>query len=407
MIEDEDKNEEEEENTLSALVHVLMRLPTDVPNLSKFSMSDFYMYSDALLPHISSTICSFLHLSYVSTDSAAITAQALLHLAGLPRLTDLMTRLHSNDGGAIMAALKAPFDRVYFPELRSLKLVYQDSFPVVSALIRATHSPNLEELDVEFLHPHIPVQDLKDVFWALAERASRNRLTRLRVANLAVPSPATFTSTQPVIDGDILAPLTMLDGLTILIFHISTVPFFITDETFGRLVRSWPKIQELRFGNHFPPTTSGRPPATLNALVFIVHHCPYLDTLMLPLNPHSGALADSVAIREAHSVLRREQRALTSLNIGRSPIDGKDVVPAAAFLSGLFPALKNIHNSLAYMDDLIGEDVPYEERLRICREAHYREQWEMVLELHPGFVMVREEEREWARVRSAIRSSQK
>ena len=94
-IEDEDKNEEEDKSTLSALVHVLMRLPTDVPNLSKFSMSDFYMYSDALLPHISSTICSFLHLSYASTDSAAITAQALLHLAGLPRLTDLMTRLHS------------------------------------------------------------------------------------------------------------------------------------------------------------------------------------------------------------------------------------------------------------------------------------------------------------------------
>ena len=58
------------------------------------------------------------------------------------------------------------------------------------------------------------------------------------------------------------------------------------------------------------------------------------------------------------------------------------------------------------MDDLIGEDFPYEERLRICREAHYREQWEKVLELHLGFVMVREEEREWAWVRSAIRSSQ-
>ena len=402
----------EDKDTLPALVHVLMRLPTDVPNLSKFSMRGFCSSSDALLPRISSTICSFRHLSYVSIEPAAITAQALLHLASLPCLTDLMTRLLSSDGDTIVAALKAPFDGVYFPKLRSLKLVYQDSFPVVSALIRATHSPNLEELEVTFRHSHIAVQDLKDVFCALAEHVSRSRLTRLQVraAHLTASSPETLTSKQPVIDEDTLAPLLMLDGLTTLIFDIPTVPFFITNRTFGRLAHSWPKIQELHLGNQFPPTTSGRPPATLDALIFVAHFCPHLKTLTLPLNPHPDVLTDSRAMREAHPVLHGEHRALVSLNIGRSPIDGSEVAPAAAFLSGLFPALKDIDDSFAYGEDLIGEedleDYPLEEILRIHREVQYRTQWEKVLELHPKFVMVRKQEREWGRARSAIGSPQ-
>ena len=396
------------QDTSTAYVHMLRRLSTDVPDLSIFSINPIFGFSNIFVSHISSVICSFRYLCYVSTDSVPITSQALSHLAALPCLTVLRTRLLDRDKDTFITSFKAPFGEVCFPQLRVLVLVRQDSLPVLSALIRATSSSNLQGLNVELKHADIPVHDLRDVFCALAEGPSRNHLTDLRIANFTMAGPA--KPTQPVVDEDILAPLAMLDSLSSLIFDTPTVPFFINNKTFGRLVRSWPKIRRLHLGLTFPPTPSGRAPATLDALIFVSHFCPHLLTLTLPLNPRSSMLMGGVVMRERRPALCAERHALVALDIGRSPISSNDVLPTAAFLSGAFPALKDIDTEFACEDELDNEDLSSEERRRIGRTVRYRRHWNRVLELHPEFVIVRKQEREWGRRRrgpacSPVRSS--
>ncbi|KAH9856790.1 hypothetical protein C2E23DRAFT_749878 [Lenzites betulinus] len=337
---------------------------------------------------ISTQLCSFHHLTDVRTNAIPIKPSALLHLAKLPCLQALKTKMDERASSDVQ--LLAMFDHAegkgYFPQLLTIDIIHQYKITPIVALLRAISSCNLQTICLTVNGGAVTSAELgKAVEMVATQRWSKS--LRTITANVTGQKDEKRGS----ITISTLLPLFILHDLSTLVVT-SSLPFSINNIALHVMAAAWPAIHRLQLGPEWS-ADAAPPRATLAGLIPFAHGCPQLRSLSVALN------TDTKHISSSYEYLRPgrgfEQRRLTSLNVGWSPIT--DPAAVAAFLSDLFPKLWNIECAFPFEEDAWEEGVEAAGRAQILADAQHRENWSLVSDTYlPQFVEVRRCERRWA-----------
>ncbi|KAJ7104816.1 hypothetical protein C8R44DRAFT_886856 [Mycena epipterygia] len=161
----------------------------------------------------------------------------------------------------------------------------------------------------------------------------------------------------------------------------SPVGFDLDDVTIWEMARAWPQLQILTLT---ADSTSAHQASrmTLDGLRAFAQHCPQLGHLTITLTalvvPAFGGIGGAP---------RPQQTRLVWLHVGGSPISTPSQV--AGFISGIFPALKNIMSANIKPDEDDEEDEDQD-------DDNDGERWSEVKRLLLAMQALREEERCWA-----------
>ena len=114
------------------------------------------------------------------------------------------------------------------------------------------------------------------------------------------------------------------------------------DKTIVNLARAMPKLEDLRLGG--PPCTT-HTGVTVNGLIGLAHRCPHLSKLRIHFQAFTLAEVAAGATMPSPSdepVSRREDCALTDLEVGETPIPAGSELTVALILLQIFPHVLNV-----------------------------------------------------------------
>ncbi|KAI1790175.1 hypothetical protein LXA43DRAFT_1017743 [Ganoderma leucocontextum] len=373
---------------LSIYDWMLSKMQEKCPDLLFFNA--FYSpWFNAMATALSNALPSFRQLISVQVTLIPLTPQAVLHLATLPNLTDVGFKIDDSCDAESLALFTNTSSKDYFHKLRTFSLVHQRNAAVPNAVMRSVSSPAVHIIRISVHYWEIPVEEVKDLLYTIANRPGYNRL---RSVSVSVHGVAEKDGT---IREEDLMPFYKLKNIVDLELTIQA-RFAVTNEMLRSMASSWRKIRRLHLGlgpgcSAWRTDDDAEPLASLGGLISFAHLCPHLHTLALSVRPVlSSAHAD---VRPS---LGRPHRALQGLNVGYSKIEEKQVLPTAVFLSDVFPKV-DIDCDWAFEENAWeDEELTEADRDEILAEAVYRDRWNRVTwHLVPALAKVRKQERKW------------
>ncbi|RPD62500.1 hypothetical protein L226DRAFT_610953 [Lentinus tigrinus ALCF2SS1-7] len=385
-----------EENENKRLAFDLRQMFVDLHKYSPHLMYlTFFALGDGTPPPgthtaILESICLFQHLVRIST-ATPLNLQALAHLARLPSLRVLEVHI---DQALVEEDDFAPLfvipHKQFFPHLRDIQLTHQHHINPITILLRCISSTHIRTISVSVPQFRSPYQQVKECITVIGLCTAPKEITKVVLSicpdSLEPPDVDTF-------DQDALTPLLMLQNLTYLALHPGCA-FLLDNADCHRMADMWRNIEVLKLGPELAQKTSQ---VTLEALVWFAFLCPRLRELSIFLDADAKRLPR--LLFTARPGLGREQTALTSLYVGKSPIDGE--VAVAGYLSDLFPNLHDLECDWECEDSYAQEDweeLSEEEQEIVIAESVIHRRWtDAIYTLLPKFVLVRKQEREWAR----------
>ncbi|KAI9058491.1 hypothetical protein FKP32DRAFT_1597588 [Trametes sanguinea] len=384
-----------------------------VSNLSSLDLQ-VTAESDPILAAIDTTIMSFNHLVSLKLgghtqsswgDHVAVTPRMFAHIASLPHLQSLHISVDESSWTPDQLLQPSGF---LFPSLREL-IAAAPTLAQLCELLHAIMSPALDDLAVSCLHG-ASSSDISALITTVAGTKAWKDLRRLRLWVDNMPSSQSPRFGPPhstPLDDEALLPLLNLPKLRHLSLRTSC-PFDIDDMLLDKIAATWRNLVHLtlkmqsNWADAWARTNvesagnggrQSRPRATLLGIASVAFGCPDLEELDLEFTadtrtiPHFPRKASQLVTGPSRCCLNR-------LFVGKSPID--DPCAVAAFLSGLFPQLRDLHNSWPSAMNLFAREVE-EGGENEEEEETYRWCWDSVPELIAGFVGIREEERRWKR----------
>ncbi|KAF8870457.1 hypothetical protein BD779DRAFT_1792006 [Infundibulicybe gibba] len=291
----------------------------------------------SLLPTLGMRCPSLVHFELSTPDCYPDVGQQMKSL--LPQwsqLETLVTQYLPEESLRIAAAL---------PHLRSFTLShadveYGDASSLTLGADAATNSP-LRKFTFSLFGPDPPVW--RDLFATLAGLRNKGKLTTIYIDDFAVSNDGYGPSTA-----DELRLLFPLPSLTHLILR-TCCGFDIDDAFMHEVAAAWPCIHTLNIEaaeilQQFAPRQ-----LTLQGLAPLAERCPNLQDLTVHINVAHICSNHFDACSNFDS-----KSCVDYLDVGRSPILRKSVPWAAAYLSTIFPKLRDVH----YVSDYGGLERP-------------------------------------------------
>ncbi|KAF8870458.1 hypothetical protein BD779DRAFT_537688 [Infundibulicybe gibba] len=318
----------------SVQISLLPTLGTRCPSLVHFELSTPDCYPD-IGQQMKSLLSQWgqletLIIYYLPEESLRI-------VAALPHLRSFTLSRADDDYGDAFSP--TPGTNA-FPALQDLSITA--SSPVLCInILKAAKNCSLKEFTFSLFGTNLTVW--RDLFATLAELCNKGNLTSISVDDLVVQAEEQDPGTA-----DELRLLFPLTGLTRLVFT-TRCGFDIDDAFMHEMAGAWPRMHTLNIGaaEIFQPFEPQR--LTLQGLAPLAELCPDLRNL-------------TVHINVAHICSNHFDACLGSgsgscvdyLDVARSPISKESVPWAAAYLSALFPKLRE----LQYEDDYMGFEQP-------------------------------------------------
>ncbi|KAI0328992.1 hypothetical protein GY45DRAFT_1280579 [Cubamyces sp. BRFM 1775] len=371
------------------------------------------------------------------------------HCAQLPSLTELHLQFEdppSPHDWRLQVSSQIPPGTFGFPRLVEFDAAV-GTLALFTQLFSFIGSPALEILSIRS-DGNITRDELHPFFAALATLPAQESLRTfdLRATGdvVGTPSSSGCPKHPAPIDVETLEPLLYFSSIQQIVIDLRC-PFDLDDALFEKMAKRWPNLDCLsvsgecdrRFGSghdaqpecHAPTDTEGqsprggetfsdsalaapckgaaawrmRPRATLLALFYFARHCPKLMALQLELDANLALIHPSLVLK---SIVRESPNLCGTLCLGHSPIE--DPYAVAAFLSGIFSALRTIDTSWpnqrhAYypghderpVEDAMGEAMPGGEWWQ--KSDVYGKLWKIAQRQFNVFARVRKEERQWRR----------
>lgn len=349
---------------------------------------------------------------------------ALASLARLPQLSSLRCDIGASFRTSKFAARLAAGDGVEppFPALRELEIAVP-TLALPTDLLRFFESPRLAKLTITAL-AYVPRSQVLPFFLAITRMRAQEHLRELHVkVERLRPTTRLAEDVQSLpwpIGKETLAPLLLLPGLEELDLNLCC-RFDVDDELLELLARSWPKLKCLSFrptsptswglpeapepplvsvvdigegaaiggrasdaplmmldGN--PAMTWPRPRATLFGLRAFAQHCPQMRQVALEVDADMSRVLPS-RLETCARPQYVPNGTLHSLSVGLSPIG--DPYAVAAFLSDVFPAVREIYSDWGDVNDCQGD------------AGRFDDEWDDVQEYLPDFLAVRLQEGRW------------
>ncbi|KAL1950545.1 hypothetical protein VTO73DRAFT_5669 [Trametes versicolor] len=388
------------------------KLINTAPQLQKLSMIIEPMGSSrTMVATASSAICHLEHLVSLELRSNACVLRpgALASLARLPQLSSLRCDIGASFRTSKFAARLAAGDGVGppFPALRELEIAVP-TLALPTDLLRFFQSPRLAKLTITAL-AYVPRSQVLPFFLAITRMRAQEHLRELHVKVERLRPTARLTedvqSLPWPIGKETLAPLLLLPGLEVLGLNLRC-RFDVDDELLELLARSWPRLECLSFrptsptslglpeapepplvsdaplmmldGN--PAMTWPRPRATLFGLRAFAQHCPQMRQVALEVDADMSRVLPS-RLETCARPQYVPNGTLHLLSVGLSPIG--DPYAVAAFLSDVFPAVREIYSDWGDVNDCQGD------------AGRFDDEWDDVQEYLPDFIAVRLQEGRW------------
>ncbi|KAF7328124.1 hypothetical protein MVEN_02569400 [Mycena venus] len=210
------------------------------------------------------------------------------------------------------------------------------------------------------------------LYSSIAENCPRATLRSLHVGSAVLIVLTNQRAQRQIIRDEMIRPLLSLAALTSLCLY-SRDGFNLDDATLSDMAASWPNMEDLdlRVLSDYDGFT---PRATLYSLYAFARHCPRLTTLTI--------VFDATVVPSTNDA-EIVQGALTCLSLGRSPISAT-AADVAAFLCGLFPALRELHTG--YWDPGPGGDSDEDDDDFVGDRVIHHRRWKQVERLLPAHV---------------------
>lgn len=227
------------------------------------------------------------------------------------------------------------------PNLIGIDFAYEDSLDWLQGLRGAM----LEKLEaVHFLSHSEQIGDLLEEFKSVA-------LTTSIPATLLKFTLFTSSSWDPNYRS--LLPFTQLKELLIEFSCDDRCSSRIDDDIIMDLARAMPKLQLLRLGGVPCETTGG---ITVKGLIALTRGCRHLSKLRIHFL--AASLAETATGVEVpapgdEAVIRRQDCALTDLEVGKTPIPAGAVLKVAIALLQIFPRLLDIKSDYKRWEEVV------------------------------------------------------
>ena len=290
---------------------VLSCIENYAPELEGLDLGSYKMDCNAACVEncrlLSAFVCKMKNLTQLACGSLALSDEAILHLASLPRLQSLQTPNTVDD---IMRSIKVHHDLEQpFSSLRRLSVRgYGDlkSFAKFIACIRPAH---MRSLALSF-EKSSPALDVGEAFSALHESSSHQELRELSFTDEgSVPSPSSSTK-RFVIDEWVLGTLFAFTNLTKFELTFKAV-FALTDVHMKEMATAWPRLRSLQLGSL---SGWGQPSGiTLHGILHLLAGCRELEYLGISIDVSPTSLPPLSTITPQHVNKR-----ITYLHIGDS-----------------------------------------------------------------------------------------
>ncbi|PIL22650.1 hypothetical protein GSI_15342 [Ganoderma sinense ZZ0214-1] len=371
----------------SSYESMLSKLQESSPDLLFFN-ANFTPWFTTMASALSNALPGFRQLASIQVTVIPLTPQAVLQLATLPNLTDIGFKIDDRCDAESLELFADTSSKNYFHKLRTVSVDHQKNAAIPNIVLRSISSPAVTVIRVSINSFDVRIQEVKELLSTIANRPGHRRLRSVNVTVHGLPEKDT------VLDEDDFVPFYKLTNLVELELSVPT-RFALTNEVLRSMAMSWRKIRNLQLG---PGTFCRRadddaqPLVTLVGLISFAQLCPNLSSLGLALRPVPG-----YAHKGVRPSFGRPHRALRNLHVGHSKIEETQVLPAALFLSDVFPKV-DIDCDWPFEESAWedGVDFTEAEREELLAEAVYRDRWNRVgWQLVPALAKVRKQERKW------------
>lgn len=379
-------------NDCTKNLYCIQALPRICPGLSVLQVRAQYTPRRPLVTAVPEVITAFQDLTHALVGDILLDFPSILHLAKLPNLEVLNACLCDEIKQADVQSLTSASTnrQAYFPSLEKISLNHR-SLSLPTSLLKAASSRELKEVSFSTsmqLDFTCTSEDVSELFHELSRHTLLTHIiisVRSRVAHLQVTG-------QPFTEAT-LKPLLLLHSLSHLDLDIAH-PLDIDDAFVASMAFAWHNLTKLslcvrpRPGIPLDPFALRQTP-TLFSLLSFVQWCPELAWLGLPVNTDLSRGPDKLRL-ETRPGGGRVLEKMVHLDVGMSVV--REPVPAAAFLSDLFPRLEVLQNQWMGVrkEDLRPDLIEY-----AGWPGEIDARWGEVSDLIDEFAALRKEEREW------------
>jgi hypothetical protein len=263
---------------------------------------------------ISKAICSWNQLHTLSVKE--LTPVAFTHIATFPDLQNLVLKDVRNSQAMVFPAFA-------FPSLKSLEIGCKDVQFCID-IVKALSSCCLTSVRFKFVIS--PSDVIRFIDFLASTHTFHTSLRKI-----------TFYDITRALSGlrygkAILSSLFVFSNLTSVNLTFDSL-HDIDDNVMETLCKTWPRLQYLSLDNF----SWGIPVMTLMCLVPLATFCLELEELRLDFD---ARFDDSLLEDHVSSWVGVRNTSLCSLNVGRSPIDGRGTQLVLKFLQDIFPNIK-------------------------------------------------------------------
>ena len=259
--------------------------------------------------------CNLDALRYIIVDSA-LTKEA----------SQVVFQLHDLSGLWLVLLEPTPLPAVSLPNLTRLDVNYRDDHDWLQAF-RGAKLSKLTEVSI-----HADCDRIGNFLEAfeLSLASSASTLSEFAFYTSCSWNPSYYS----------LLSFKQLKELTIEFSCENGCSSSMDDETIITLAQAMPKLETLQLGDVPCQAPSN---VTVQGLIALAHHCPYLFTLRIHFQPDSlaAALADEVILvpSPGKSHLLQDDCALATLEVGEIPLPHHCFLPVVLTLLRIFPRL--------------------------------------------------------------------
>ncbi|KAI0078021.1 hypothetical protein K474DRAFT_1661062 [Panus rudis PR-1116 ss-1] len=354
----------------------LSELPTTCPRLTKLKLSEDWLPTPELKDDITKLFREHHTLRAVWVCEELLNAESWQAIVNHPSIDSLHISFAFPDE-VNTDTLDWISESHTFSNLRTLAIEGRTLHESLN-FFKNKQFPEVCALEVMYQDPPTEM-GLEKFFNVIAESFSHTTLS-----NIHIISPRNSGLVGANVQGVTFRPLFVFRELLEARFLDQNWMLSLDDAAFDAIAQAWPKVRYLHFAQTYRSMQNGLIKATIQSLLSIAKHCPFIQSLSIPFDASSAPKS-----RFDRDVVPREGTQSDSLAIlfaRYCPIaNAQDV---ASFLSDIFPNLRLIEYGQQTLLGPVDDEYLYEEEFSL---------WGSVARWTPIYGAIRAQERQWNR----------
>ncbi|KAH6906484.1 hypothetical protein BKA70DRAFT_1287748 [Coprinopsis sp. MPI-PUGE-AT-0042] len=224
-----------------------------------------------------------------------------------------------------------------FPKLTELSILSPigPDLQVVQNLLSRSQCPSLLDLEVLISGDTPTEQSFRTLFTCIAENCNTSRtLSKMYIIQIyGNNNTNTFGRDDMEMRFETIKPLTCFSRMKAIHIDIPS-SFLLDDRDLSNLAKCWVQMVSMKVGTPSPDPIPHA--ATISSLRYFAALCPDLNTLSIPFEP---VFSDEGPWNQPLN----SRCSVRTLYVGGSKVRSSAIGKVAAYLSGLFPKLREVH----------------------------------------------------------------